>query len=401
MSEQPEFPEVRDPSETAAILECKEVLIVGLNPAFQTTLYFDNYRQGKVNRAYRKSHSIGGKGQNVAMACEQHGEKDKVSILQFIGGMTGSYIQRVLDEKGIHQISVPVAKGTRTCTTVLDKRTGEMTELIEPAGRVGAEERELLEKWAVTLLKDPKLEAIALCGSLPPGITGSTYTLIAENKPEKCVLLLDACSDVDCLKTGKVDILKINSEEAAVLAGMAVTDPEDLLSIGKHLIKTRKIKILAITNGPDTAYLFDTTRHSSSKHVLITEYHLPPLVEVLAEEREDKPFLPLSTPPMSRSLPEATGMMEIPLARVESGNDLKALWGKKEILLNPLGAGDTCSGVFLLEFMETMDAAQAFRYGLAAASASCLIIDHTSHFDPPIMHKIFDAITYEQFEEPL
>lgn len=39
------------------------------------------------------------------MACEQHGEKDKVTILQFIGGMTGSYIQRVLDEKGIHQIS--------------------------------------------------------------------------------------------------------------------------------------------------------------------------------------------------------------------------------------------------------------------------------------------------------
>ena len=80
---------------------------------------------------------------------------------------------------------MPVAKGTRTCTTILDKRTGEMTELIvrvpeedesiwrilmattftqEPAGRVGAEERELLEKWAVTLLKYPKLEAIALCG---------------------------------------------------------------------------------------------------------------------------------------------------------------------------------------------------------------------------------------------
>lgn len=62
---------------------------------------------------------------------------------------------------------------------------------------------------------------------------------------------------------------------------------------------------------------------------------------------------------MSRSLPEATGMMEAPLARVESGNDLKALWGKKEILLNPLGAGDTCSGVFLLEFMETGVSADA------------------------------------------
>ncbi|KAJ3052161.1 hypothetical protein HK097_006807 [Rhizophlyctis rosea] len=47
------------------------------------------------------------------------------------------------------------------------------------------------------------------------------------------------------------------------------------------------------------------------------------------------------------------------------------------------------------------DAAQAFRYGLAAASASCLIIDHRSHFDTPIMHKIFDSIMYKQFEESL
>ncbi|KAJ3039904.1 hypothetical protein HDV00_011687 [Rhizophlyctis rosea] len=289
------------------------------------------------------------------MACEQHGEKDKVTILQPIGGMTGSYIQRVLDEKGIHQISVPVAKGTRTCTTVLDKRTGEMTELIEPAGRVGADERERLESLALLLLKDPKLEAIALCGSLPPGITGSTYTLIAEHKPDKCVLLLDACNDVDCLKTGKVDILKINSEEAAVLAGHAV-DHSDLMAIGKYIMSKVKIQILAITNGPDTAYLFDassTPRTSPTTGIIVTKYRLPSLVDVLAEEREDRPFVPLSTPPVSRSLPEATGMMEIPLARVESGSDLKALWGKKEIMLNPLGAGDTCSGVFLLEYMDT------------------------------------------------
>lgn len=36
----------------------KDVLVVGLNPAFQTTLHFEHFKQGQVNRAYRKCHSV-------------------------------------------------------------------------------------------------------------------------------------------------------------------------------------------------------------------------------------------------------------------------------------------------------------------------------------------------------
>jgi hypothetical protein len=74
-----------------------------------------------------------------------------------------------------------------------------------------------LEKISQELLLSSKLEGIALCGSLPPGITGSTYALIAQNKRKDCLLLLDACS-IECLKTENVDILKINFEEAFKIA---------------------------------------------------------------------------------------------------------------------------------------------------------------------------------------
>jgi fructose-1-phosphate kinase PfkB-like protein len=57
-----------------------------------------------VNRAYRKCHSIGGKGQNFAIACQQYGYVDKVSILQFTGGLTGSYIKSELNDKNVHHI---------------------------------------------------------------------------------------------------------------------------------------------------------------------------------------------------------------------------------------------------------------------------------------------------------
>ncbi|KAJ3273889.1 hypothetical protein HK104_004212 [Borealophlyctis nickersoniae] len=355
-------------------------------------------------------------GQNFAMACEQYGEKDKITILQFVGGMTGKYIQSVLEEKGIHQINVPVGKGTRTCTTVLDKRTGAMTELIEPAGRVSAEERSLLESRAMELLKGRKLEAIALCGSLPPGITGSTYTLVAENKPAGCTLLLDACDDIDCLKTGNVDILKINAEEAAKLAGRGVDDEVDLLEIGVHLASTRSIPILAITNGPDEAYLFDTTTSTSSNTATVTTYTIPNILNVVGGDEHDLlPISTLATPMHSPSLPEETGESIFAMAAAtmlsglgsstnsvdSNGNAVMGMMGmgvlgRKDVVLNPLGAGDTCSGVFLMEYLDTRDACQSFRQGLAAASASCLVIDYTSHFDISIMKKIFERITYTQ-----
>ncbi|RKO87628.1 hypothetical protein BDK51DRAFT_47323, partial [Blyttiomyces helicus] len=40
------------------------------------------------------------------------------------------------------------------------------------------------------------------------------------------------------------------------------------------------------------------------------------------------------------------------------------------------------------------DAISSFRHGLAAASASCLVIDHTSHFDRTMTAKVFDRITH-------
>lgn len=44
------------------------------------------------------------------------------------------------------------------------------------------------------------------------------------------------------------------------------------------------------------------------------------------------------------------------------------------------------------------DAPNAFRCGLAAASASCLAVDLTSHFDKKMMDRIFDKITFYETE---
>ncbi|KAK6097452.1 hypothetical protein MT418_003071 [Batrachochytrium dendrobatidis] len=390
-----------------------------LNPAFQATLHFENYQFGKVNRAFRKCNSVGGKGQNFAIACAQYGESDKVSVIQFVGGMTGRYIQAFQEENNISHISINTQKATRTCTTILDERTGEMTQLIEPAARVEAAQSVQLEKLVRDVISNsPKIEAIALCGTLPPGLTGSTYTLIAQLKPPGVVLLLDAYQFPDCLLTGNVDILKINAEESRLLASMG--EDADLIEVGKKLHSMYRVRFIAVTNGPDQACLFEsvTLAHQDGPRMLnITTYVIPPVLTVLSE-MEDIESLPSS--PRSYALPEATGepsvMHTVLKTQNHSGSSFTSfscnrqaningcnggINGTREIVINPLGAGDTCSSIFTLEYLDTLDAVSSFQHGLAAASASCLMVDYTSYFDVKIQNAIYERIVRNTTNTPL
>jgi hypothetical protein len=59
----------------------------------------------------------------------------------------------------------------------------------------------------------------------------------------------------------------------------------------------------------------------------------------------------------SRSLPEATG--DLFQVRVRSNLNISSLGlsalasESQDLLLNPLGAGDTCSAIFLMEYLDT------------------------------------------------
>lgn len=116
-------------------------------------------------------------GQNFAIACSEYKEGDRLTVLQFVGGLTGQYIKAYLDERKIHHISVMTNAMTRTCTTVLNRSDGSMTELIEPSGRIDGHERQAMEKILTRVLtggsqknqdSDQKaLEGIALCGESP------------------------------------------------------------------------------------------------------------------------------------------------------------------------------------------------------------------------------------------
>lgn len=128
-------------------------------------------------------------------------------MVQATGGMTGNYINAYLDEVHIdhrtsnldlikfqykEQLELVPHYWIRF-KIYLTQNTGDMTELIEPAGRVELGEKSLIEqKVSEIILSAKNLEAIALCGTLPPGLTASTYSFISGLKPNGTILLLDA-----------------------------------------------------------------------------------------------------------------------------------------------------------------------------------------------------------------
>jgi hypothetical protein len=99
--------------------------------------------------------------------------------------------------------------------------------------------------------------------------------------------------------------------------------------------------------------LFERKRGAKS-NVTITRFKIPPLEEALKGHEE---LLDSPSTSHSRSLPEATG--ELFQVRVRSNLNLSTMGlspltpGSQGLLLNPLGAGDTCSAIFLMEYLDT------------------------------------------------
>lgn len=191
-----------------------------------------------------------------------------------------------------------------------------------------------------------------------------------------------------------------------------VDDHEDILDVAKIVLSLYSLPVLAITNGPDAAYLFDST-HSTitatalqpqsqqsiaqSNHPSINpsnrtykcfKYSIPNVVDLITEDDDLDAFINKT----SSSLPEPTGLdpntrvlgshgdlvgisrgaCTFGMSRQASvhdtiaadffGNRLKSGAAgpgnvirrtENEIRVNPLGAGDTCAGVFLIEYLDS------------------------------------------------
>ncbi len=240
-----------------------DVLAVGLNPAWQLTLDFAEFEYGQVNRAGAVAESVGGKAVNAARAVKTL--VGKARILQFLGGYTGEQIRRELTAAGMPFDAVETAVRTRICTTVLNRADGSMTELIEPAGPVRAEEVRALKQTAFSLF--PTVPVVAFCGTWPDGVTGRDMAELVRAARRSGLVIWDAWRGAEPALEAAPDWVKINAEELGRLVGRADV-PAAISAFFEHW----PVRVLGVTDGPRPAWLATRTA--------VWRFHTPPLEKV-------------------------------------------------------------------------------------------------------------------------
>ncbi|MCH5674687.1 1-phosphofructokinase family hexose kinase [Streptomyces gilvus] len=194
------------------------ILTVTLNTALDITYRVRALRPHTSHRVTEVTERPGGKGLNVARVLAALGHE--VTVTGFTGGATGRTVQEQLTATpGLADALVPVAGPTRRTIAVVDTASGDTTQLNEPGPTVTPAEWSAFQEAYEDLL--PSMSAVALCGSLPPGVPVGAYAVLVRLARAAGVpVLLDTSGEP--LRRGvaaRPDLIKPNADELAELTG--------------------------------------------------------------------------------------------------------------------------------------------------------------------------------------
>ncbi|MYV47459.1 1-phosphofructokinase family hexose kinase [Streptomyces sp. SID2888] len=194
------------------------ILTVTLNTALDITYRVRTLRPHGSHRVSEVAERPGGKGLNVARVLAALGHE--VTATGFAGGGTGRLLREQLARThGVVDALLPVGGATRRTVAVVDGTTGDTTQLNEPGPVITpAEWSAFLEAYEN---KVRSAEAVALCGSLPPGVPVGAYAqLVRTARAAGVPVLLDTSGEP--LRRGvaaRPDMVKPNADELAELTG--------------------------------------------------------------------------------------------------------------------------------------------------------------------------------------
>lgn len=214
------------------------ILTVTPNTAVDLTYRVARLERHGSNRVTEVTERPGGKGLNVARVLTALGHDTVVT--GFAGGRTGEDLRALLAADAgtaggagtgagagtagaLTDALVPVRAGTRRTVAVVDEESGDTTQLNEPGPLITPEE------WDGFLAAYRELlggaDAVALCGSLPPGVPVGAYaTLVRDARSAGVPVLLDTSGEP--LRRGiaaRPDLIKPNTRELAGITG--TSDP--------------------------------------------------------------------------------------------------------------------------------------------------------------------------------
>lgn len=232
---------------------------VSLNAAVDKLAAVDRLEPGRIHRPEMLSVVPGGKALNAVRAARCLGIPSEAVAV--VAGHAGSWIVDQLEARGIRGWFVRVDGESRTCLSVLDRSTGELTEFYE-AG-LELDERHwpaVQEAQGGALAAEPERAIVLLAGSLPQSAPADAYRRLAEDAARwGARVVVDIGGEpLAAALDAQPWLVKINAAEAAETTGLPTADRAEVVTAARRLMDDGAGSAL-VTMGIDGAVLVTPT----------------------------------------------------------------------------------------------------------------------------------------------
>lgn len=200
-----------------------------LNPAIDYYISMEKFQLGGLNSLDDGYTLPGGKGINVSKVLKNFSVNSKA--LGFVGGFTGEYIIKHLEDYNIENDFIKLEENTRI--NIKLKIEKEETEI---AGKSPNVSKEDIEKLLKNFYQIKDNDIVVLSGSVPNSIENSIYSKIIGILPEKTRVILDSRGSAFSfgMREG-VYLTKPNKSELEELFNKKLESVEKVVEAGREL----------------------------------------------------------------------------------------------------------------------------------------------------------------------
>ncbi len=228
-----------------------------LNPTIDLASEAQRVEPIRKVRTFNERQDPGGGGVNVSRVVKELGGETMALILT--GGVTGRFLEELLDDAGVPCRSIPIAGQTRISHTVLDQANQLEYRFVARGPHVSEHE------WGAALEALRHAEGwIVASGSLPEGVPADFYAraaTIAQERNQPFVLDTSGEALRAAVERGGIHLAKPSLGEFESLVGRQLRDEASQEAAAVELARSGRVKILAVTLGRDGALL--ATEHGT------------------------------------------------------------------------------------------------------------------------------------------
>jgi 6-phosphofructokinase 2 len=235
-----------------------EIVTVTFNPAVDIATTIERIIDTHKLRCTAARRDPGGGGINVARVIQRLG--GDCTGVYLAGGATGQILRRLLDAEGFVGECIEIAEETRENFCVFEQCSGLEYRFVLPGPTLTEDEWQRCTDVIDKLEVPPRY--LVMSGSLPPGAPVDIYARLARvaaTRGTRVVLDTSGPALAAALQSG-VWAIKPSLNELRDLTGQPLGDETEWIAAARDIVRNGQVQIVALTLGQQGALLVTSDR---------------------------------------------------------------------------------------------------------------------------------------------